>query len=134
MAAPQEHVTEGVCPSPSSRSRCCVVQRCAPEDPPPSDCSSSQPHPDLALEAQKTCSPGMKLWNPTCPLHLPAGLLLVLGLQATPHPFLPPALHFPTTKDQGIFSRTLWWPPTSGTTNGHLGQVPSPDSAPGAVV
>ncbi|XP_061047780.1 myosin light chain 5 [Eubalaena glacialis] len=36
MAAPQEHhVTEGVCPSPSSRSRCCVVQRCAPEDPHP---------------------------------------------------------------------------------------------------
>lgn len=36
MAAPQQHhVAEGVCPSPSSRSRCCVARRCAPEDPHP---------------------------------------------------------------------------------------------------
>ncbi|KAB0398246.1 hypothetical protein E2I00_008836, partial [Balaenoptera physalus] len=25
--------------------------------------------------------------------------------------------------DQGIFSLTLWWPPTSGTTHRHLGQA-----------
>nr|XP_059869193.1 myosin light chain 5 [Delphinus delphis] len=40
-----------------------------------------------------------------------------------PHPFPPLTLHFPTIEDQGIFSLTLWWPPTSGTTNGHLGQA-----------